>query len=467
MPDPRLDLFFKTIEPWERAYKDVRIAYLAYRRGGARFVLIQGRADFVVTDLPVTLPKFESENVIAGQFLLSERGNKAHALLENALEGRLDTPNGPIILRGRGAGSSFERHASEGLIQRKRITTLTAAAGTPPSDTERIDLDWELRGQPTPYDGLTDLAAEVGLDPSRLDQAFLFVRAQNPAELDNASIVNGTLAQPACFLANGLTPADIKLHYKVVSRQVVTKRAIIEGVNMKWTPAENAARGVAEIPIPEGAALQCFVAVGGHVHHHGWFIDPTTFPNALRSILETYDHSLSTMTAALFDSGRRGGGDSRLVEAAIAWLMWMLGFSVAHLGATKQLEDGPDLLATTPNRNVILIECTTGMLKTDKLARLVERRSQLRKRLDASGHSQSRIVAMVVTTLGRDDIEADRPHAERLGVMVGTRESIEEAIQQTLIAQNPELRFQQAEESIAAALRRYAREARSDDQQEL
>jgi hypothetical protein len=462
-PNQHLDLFFKTIEPWEGAYKDVRITYLAYRRG-TRLVLLQARVDFLVVDMPISLPNLKSENVVAGQFVLSEFGHKVHPFLEEALGGQLQTASGPIsVVRGDGA-VAFERHDSEGLANRRRITSLTVRAGAPLGPRDRTSLDWELRGQPAPFDGLPDLASEIGLDPARLDKSYLFVRAPNPAELDDASIVKGTLAQPACFLANGLKPSDLKLNYRVLAQRTVVRRAIIDGTEMDWTPAANAARGVARIEIPEGAALQCFASVGGHVHHHGWFIDPTTYPNALRTMLETYDPNLSTIRSALFDSGRRGGGDSRSVEAGIGWLMWMLGFSVAHLGANKQLEDGPDLLAVTPTLNVILVECTTGMLKTDKLARLVERRSQLRKRLDASGHSQRRIVAMVVTTLGSDGIVADRPHAERLGIMVATRESIEDTIAQTFVSQNAEHFFQQAEETITVGLQKHATtDAKEDD----
>ena len=55
----------------------------------------------------------------------------------------------------------------------------------------------------------------------------------------------------------------------------------------------------------------------------------------------------------------------------MSWLFWMLGFSVLHLGATKRVQDGPDLVATTPTEHYVVVECTTGQVKGEsKLERL-------------------------------------------------------------------------------------------------
>jgi hypothetical protein len=54
----------------------------------------------------------------------------------------------------------------------------------------------------------------------------------------------------------------------------------------------------------------------------------------------------------LSKSGARGR-DGRDLESGIAWLLWMLGFSVAHLGGTDRTQDAADLIATTPKNSGI------------------------------------------------------------------------------------------------------------------
>jgi hypothetical protein len=456
MPSPQVAAFFETIQPWRKAYKDVRVSYLAAKLG-QQFTLLQARADHVVNDVPLEIPRFEADRVVGGQYLLSVSNLESSWFVDEASAGRLHTPNGIINVQG-GTGPNFVTELSrlhpDGLANRKRTTVLTINAGLAPQGQRREEFDWELRSALIPYDGLQDLAGALGLNAAQLDRAFFVVSAIHAAELDLSSTVAGTVARPGCFVAHGLDPEDVMLKYRVVQQNKTIERATIAGIDMKWESREKAAYGVAEIAIPAGAVVQCFVGVNGHTHDHGWIVDPATFPNPMRTIFETYDQSLSTLSSTLFDKDRKGGGNTRDVEAAVGWLLWLLGFSTAHLGATKNLQDGPDLLATTPSKNVVVIECTTGMLKSDKLARLAERRTTLRKRLDGSGHTFARIVTAIVTTLTRDEVEADLDQAERMSILVVTREDLEQGLARTLTTQDPEKSFREAEEVIKVALER-------------
>jgi hypothetical protein len=404
------------------------------------------------------LRKFESARILGGQFHLSEQGVSLEWFMGEVTKGHFNAPDNVIDVQREGTARDMATNLAEfdadALSQRKRITVLTLNAGQTPTGAKREGLDWELRAAPSPYDGLVDLAETLGLSASRLDHAFFSIHAPNAVEIDLSSAVSGTIARPACFLADGLSPEDFVLHYRVRVQQTIVERGTIAGTDMEWSRAERANRGVAEISVPAGAVLQCFAVVNEFAHHHSWIVDPATFPNPMRVMLETYDPSLSTMSTALFDAVRKGGGDTRTVEAAVGWLLWMNGFSAAHLGATKQLQDGPDLIATTPSGNVVIVECTTGMLKADKLARLVERRANLRKRLDASGNGHARIVGAFVTTLDRSEVEADLEQAERVKIHVITREDLQRGLDRCIVLQNADVAFREAEEAIEAAFER-------------
>jgi hypothetical protein len=129
----------------------------------------------------------------------------------------------------------------------------------------------------------------------------------------------------------------------------------------------------------------------------------------------------------------RRGDDARNLEAGVAWLLWMFGFSGAQLGGTPRTQDAPDLIVTTPRGDFAVIECTTGILKAEnKLPLLYDRTQIVRRALDASGHRHLRVLPIIVTSKGREDIKAEMEQAERLGILVVTREDLEVAIDRTI-----------------------------------
>jgi hypothetical protein len=134
----------------------------------------------------------------------------------------------------------------------------------------------------------------------------------------------------------------------------------------------------------------------------------------------------------------------------------MLGFSVLHLGSTTRMQDAADLLATTPSGHMAVIECTTGLLKAEnKLALLFDRSQAVRCALDASGAHHLRLLTVMVTSQPRSDVEVDIEPDERLGILVLTREDLDQVINRTLIPQNPERFFIEAEKLVRSAQAKY------------
>ena len=81
----------------------------------------------------------------------------------------------------------------------------------------------------------------------------------------------------------------------------------------------------------------------------------------------------------------------------------------------------------------------------------------LRRRLDESGHSHLRMIPLIVTPLARDEVKADIEQAERLGVLVFTKEDLERAIGESLILQDADARFARAEKTVLDNQRQYER----------
>jgi hypothetical protein len=184
--------------------------------------------------------------------------------------------------------------------------------------------------------------------------------------------------------------------------------------------------GSAELDVAEGAILHCFASYDGLAQHFGWLADQSTTQNARRAAYEAFDPRLETLKS-IIPGGHVRGRDARELESVVAWIFWMLGFSVVHLGSATTMQDAADLLATTPSGHIAVIECTTGLLKAENKLALLHARSQaVRRALDASGARHLRSLTVMVTSQPRSDVEVDMEPAERLGIMVMTREDLDQ-----------------------------------------
>ena len=138
----------------------------------------------------------------------------------------------------------------------------------------------------------------------------------------------------------------------------------------------------------------------------------------------------------------------------------MLGFSVAHLGGTQRTQDAADLIATTPHGHFAIIECTTGTLRTEnKLPLLVARAETVRQRLAASNQSHLHVLPVIVTSRTEAEIQADIEHAERLGILVLSREKLDRIVTQTLVTPNTNQLYDEAEASVRAAQSKHTAQA--------
>jgi hypothetical protein len=220
---------------------------------------------------------------------------------------------------------------------------------------------------------------------------------------------------------------------------------------MRWTVTDEHQYGTAEIVVPPAAVIHCFVSYRGLAQHFGWIADPTTMQNPRRSVYTKFDENAEILSDFFTRSGTKGR-DARDLEAGVAWLLWMLGFSVAHLGGTERTQDAADLIATTPKGDFAVVECTTGLLKADnKLPLLISRVEQVRSGIVASNNKHLRVLPIIVTSKARAEVSADIEQAERLGVLVITKEDLQGAIDRTLVFPNPEKMYDDSWQTVEAA----------------
>ncbi len=151
----------------------------------------------------------------------------------------------------------------------------------------------------------------------------------------------------------------------------------------------------------------------------------------------------------LISKAQNRGANARDLEIAVAWLLWILGFSTTHIGGTPKTSDAPDLIATTPEGHFVVIECTTGLLKEDhKLPHLVGRTERIRQSLAASGNQHLKVLPIIVTTKTRDEIKAELEPAYKMGILVATREDFPQLINRTILFPDPSRLYADAEEAL-------------------
>jgi hypothetical protein len=85
----------------------------------------------------------------------------------------------------------------------------------------------------------------------------------------------------------------------------------------------------------------------------------------------------------------------------------------------------------------------------------VERAENIRRRLAESGNRHLHVLAIIVTSKTRAEVMADVEQAERLKVLVLTREDLEQYVARTLAPPNADQLFDQGEQAVQAAAAKY------------
>lgn len=449
--------FFASVEAKHITGAGTQFCYLAVKTEG-QFRIVQARLLFNSIRPKAQSPTFSSENIRAGVCSLEELDLTPRQLAENLLEGHIDTPHGELFFVGNDTGTFGARYDPlhpDGLKTQLRFEILLLMGGRNDELMRGQMLDWELKASETPYDSIQDLAFDYYVSEIRDFCNVEFVLL-NLAAFDFTSTVVGEKATIAALLTTGLPTKEMTVGYRVFSGGNIVKRSRINGNDMQWTQTSERQRGSVEIDVPKAAVLNCVVSFAGVAQHHGWVGDPAAMQNPRRAVYEVFDPKLESLNDIITKAHTRGR-DARDLEAGIAWLLWMLGFSAAHIGGLPRTQqDFADLIVATPAGHFVVVECTTGLLKANnKLPLLVQRTELVRQALVASNNQHLRALPVLVTSKARSEIVADIEQAERLGVLVATAETLAQGLERTALLPNADTMFTEFEAAATAALAKY------------
>lgn len=450
-----LEDFFKEVESNLPGYNHATFSYLALKDGDS-FNLAQGRLALQGVVAPSKSKNFESTSLKAGFLRLSELNLSLKQFIESLLSGKLLTPYGELHFlpeKDQSHSIYFNPFHADGVPIQNRHGFQSRhmqlhIRGDRRARIDSLALGWELKATPTPYESVQELCTEFGIGSGDDNFSTVEIVALSVAAIGTESSVNGTKAKLVINLVDGLEREKASIGYRLIERNAVVKRGILSGETIAWENTPNFQRGVAELEVSAGAILHCVANHGGRAQNHYWVADPTTAQNPFRVVHQTFDKNLEVLQD-LVAKAQIKGTNARDLEIAVAWLLWMLGFSTTHIGGTPKTSDAPDLIAATPFGHLVVVECTTGILKEDsKLPHLFQRAEKIRQNLIACGNQHLRVLPVIVTTKTRDEVKSELDQAHKNGALVATIEDFPQLINRTLLFPNAERLFTEAEETL-------------------
>ena len=119
------------------------------------------------------------------------------------------------------------------------------------------------------------------------------------------------------------------------------------------------------------------------------------------------------------------------------------------MGTTKLLREGPDILASAPSGNLLVVECTTGLLNEgNKLAKLTRRTILKKEKLMESGYGHLVVQPIIVTSLLRGSVVTDLNDAGKSGIAVVCKEELDLLLNENILFPDPEVLLKRAAKLI-------------------
>ena len=460
--------FFDEIPPClTDGTNDATISYLALAQG-PRLVVVAARMtlgdDLSESNLPQEL---RTANVRAGYFRLKQLGQTVEQYLGAALaRGSIEIPDDTLYFPQNtdgGHGAWYKELSEVGVHANKRVSVLSLFGGRRESPPAPEALDWELKAATPPFDGLEDLAQVYRFGPVSGGTITFDVVAPEAVEVLSESNVLGDTARIVLMAKYELDHSAVSLRVRIVSHGQTVERLTIHAGDIEFL-SDGTPRGVgiSKVKVREGATVHCTAVYAGRAQHERTIVDQAARENVMRIAFETADRGLVNLRAFLA-SGEQQKTPGRNLEFAISWLLSMLGFQVIHLGVIDALQDGVDVIACSPSGGLLIIECTTDVLKDDKTSKLVSRAAKTRRNLTASGFAAVSVIPVMLTTVNHDQVEPRIGPTETNGVLVMTKQQVEEWVELSAAAPDADREFVRLERRLLDAQARMSQTPQISD----
>ncbi|MFA8392374.1 hypothetical protein ACEPUD_19915 [Burkholderia ubonensis] len=442
----KVEDYLSVTGPWQAAYGDGATFSFIAVRDGTKLSLVQGHVIYPSgVGTPPTL-EVQTPTICGCAVRMSTLGIGSNGFIESLLGEGIKTPIGTVSLRDsdvdrNGISAFFQHYPGEFESTREHTVSLTLSWGQHAFTNRQGEFFNDLRTAAKPYDSVTELANELWLRPIRWDTCTLDFSAHSPVAVDLQRSIAQGVVRLGILVLRGVDVAGARLGYRVIVTGRVVERRTLTHQELTWTDEGRVNVGEIEVPVPPGGIVQCFASYLGQFLHHGWVVEPGSFPNVRRVAHEVFDPQLENTRKCLFDA-KTLKQDARNLEAGVANVLYLLGFTVDPLFGKPQ-SDNPDLIAMTPSGDVVVVECTTAAIDVEgKLSKLLSRTVQLEEKLKSTGNAHVRVLPAIVTSLSRRAITDERAAIDARIVVV-TSEDLERALARSIVPQDANAMFEE------------------------
>ncbi len=312
-----------------------------------------------------------------------------------------------------------------------------------PGGIEYAAIQNALRKAQPPFDGVEDAAAWLGLgDPgTKVNSPSINIRVEPPV----------VLIFKECRLDADTLTLTLHAHPKFDVRRVglAVRAAPGDGLDgrrqigelIKWGRVKDGRRvGVAQVMLAQADSILAMLMIEDMTVQRQWFIDTAKARNNRWVAVQHFDKDLRRIRESVLDSQ-----DSNRFEHGVAALLFLLGFT-----PSVQLEtDAPDLIVTTPDGKLILVECTMRIADFSvKLGKLVDRRGALTKQLTAAGHP-AQVTSVLICRQPRNQIAAQADELRTFSTILVTGEDLAAAFDRVRLPHDPDALVQSAMEKLS------------------
>lgn len=387
----------------------------------------------------------DTSHIFAGREFFKDCSiEKLNTYLEELKQGKLSVN-----------GKTFELKANNGLSYYSEMISkerwfcdahLRVSGGTinPFSPTEITKINDDLRLLPMPFDGLPDLLNYLNLnDPmSGHSQSAVELRIFPPIDM---RIADSHLSKEKfTLLLHGhsrLNTQDISVAVRMFLEDHKSRKQL--AANIKWSRKKDGTQiGRLQLQAKKTFAVLAILMAGGNTVRRQFYDDFQRLPNRRLVAVSKFDENLRMLKRGLAET------DANAFEIAVNTLAYLLGFS----GSVLNENDAPDIILSSPQENLVVVECTTRIKDFfAKLNKLVDRRNALLSLLAETNDSR-KVYCYLICGLPRDQIAYDSKELARHKVTLLTKESLDLLLNQLKIPMDLEQMLLEDEKQLEAFL---------------
>jgi hypothetical protein len=419
-----LDLFKTAASQWLCDPYSIEIRYIARNTGDFNKLLACTVYFWPIGKLPSASLRVNSNQIIAGSEKLTDYAlNDLKELLKNLENGKLIIGDLSLTLEAKRGLSFYTEMISNDRWFCDAHLKIKGDAQDPISSVETASINSQLRLANPPFDGLSDLLGNLNL-PNTLtshQESEIEIRISPPVDIrvDESTLSTGKF-KLVMYAHPKLDIKNISLAIREFPESLSSRRQVASHV--KWKIGRNGLQvGTLLIKTKNSFAVQAILMTGASTVRRQFFDDISKAPNRRLAIISCFDKDLKMLKRAL-----NGDIDSDGFETAINSLAYLMGFS----GSVMNEVDAPDIILSSPNENLVLVECTTRIKDfATKLGKLVDRKNALIASLKNSGDSR-KVYSYLVCSLPRNQIAFEEKVLAKHKVVLLTKESLNSLLEQ-------------------------------------